>query len=158
MQPQYGTAQFLRKKPVPWKECKPASVARSILRAPWRTPKSSLLEELGWVVLSWRRMVASVCPLHKFVYDWSTNEDETLKRFSQRRSRKPWQIILNHSRTRRYDKSFFFYTSVLWNTLLNEIQAIKNPISFMNCIIDHFWRHKYVTDKNISIPGYISFI
>lgn len=132
-----------------------AGVARSILRAPWRTPKSSLLKELGWPALRWRRMIASLCLLHKFVYDWSTNEDETLLRFSKRRSRKPMQIILNHSRTRRYNKSFFFYTSVLWNTLPNEIQAIKNPISFKKCINDHFGRHKYVTDKNISIPGFI---
>ena len=132
-----------------------ASVARSILRAPWRTPKSSLLKELGWPALIWRRMIASLRLLHKFVYNWSTNEDETLLRFSERRSRKPWQIILNHLRTRRYNKSFFFYTSVLWNPLPNEIQAIKNPISFKKCVIDYFGRHKYVTDKNISFPGFI---
>ena len=45
-----------------------ASVARAILRAPWRTPKQQLLEALNWPSLCWRRAVASTCLFQQLIH------------------------------------------------------------------------------------------
>ena len=37
-----------------------ASVARRLLRADWFTPKETLLEQLGWPALRWRREINTV--------------------------------------------------------------------------------------------------
>ena len=58
-----------------------ASVARAILRAPWRTPKSHLLEQLDWPSVRWRRTVAALVFLHKLVYSVSSPCADSLMPF-----------------------------------------------------------------------------
>ena len=43
------------------------AVARCVLQAPWLTPKSELLQALDWPSLRWRREIASLCLLHRFL-------------------------------------------------------------------------------------------
>ena len=45
-----------------------ASVARAILRAPWRTPKQQLLKALYWPSLRWRRAIASTCLFQQLIH------------------------------------------------------------------------------------------
>ena len=44
-----------------------AAVARSILRAPFRTPKTDLFKQLNWLSLRWRREIASMTLFHKLL-------------------------------------------------------------------------------------------
>ena len=44
-----------------------ASIARTILRADWWTPKNDLLQQLDWPSLRWRRAVASLTLFHKLL-------------------------------------------------------------------------------------------
>ena len=43
------------------------AVARCTPQAPWHTPKSELLQALDWPTLRWRREIASLCLLHRFL-------------------------------------------------------------------------------------------
>ena len=44
-----------------------AAVARSILRAPFRTPKTDLFKQLNWPSLHLRREIASMTLFHKLL-------------------------------------------------------------------------------------------
>ena len=100
-----------------------ASVARAILRAPWRTPKQQLLEALNWPSLRWRRAVASTCLFQQLIHAPNTLPSLSKHLFpllssrSTRNRRKPFQIALPKVRTTRYQHSFFFHTALLWNSL-----------------------------------------
>ena len=45
-----------------------ASAARRLLRADWFTPKETLLEQLGWPALRWRREISSLTLFHKLLH------------------------------------------------------------------------------------------
>ena len=125
-----------------------AAVARRILRAPWHTPKSDLLAQLNWPALRWRREIASLCLLHQLL----NNRPEPLSAFlfpfvSSRTShiqRKPRQLILGPARTTQYSHSFFFRTSVVWNTLPSSIQTQTDARTFKSKIIEHFSLRKVI--------------
>ena len=95
-----------------------AAVARCILQAPWRTPKSELLQALDWPSLRWRREIASLCLLHRFLNLQQEPLTNCLPPFASSRNprsqRKPRQLILPAARTTRHTTSFFFSASVAW--------------------------------------------
>ena len=132
-----------------------AAVARRILRAPWHTPKSYLLAQLNWPALRWRREIASLCLLHQLL----NNRPEPLSAFlfpfvSSRTShiqRKPRQLILGPARTTQYSHSFFFRTSVVWNTLPSSIQTQTDARTFKSKIIEHFSSEKFNCYQNFHI-------
>ena len=132
-----------------------AAVARRILRAPWHTTKSDLLAQLDWPALRWRREIASLCLLHQLL----NNRPEPLYAFhfpfvSSRAShiqRKPRQLILGPARTTQYSRSFFFRTSVVWNTLPSSIQTQTDARTFKSKIIEHFSSEKFNCYQNFHI-------
>ena len=133
-----------------------ASVARAILRAPWRTPKSHLLEQLDWPSLRWRRTVAALVFQHKLLYGVFSPRADSLKPFSASKSGralcKPYQILLSRPNKSCYRKTFFFYGAALWNTLPDNIKSQKSPKQFKKAVKIYLKSYKYITKKNVLLP------
>ena len=130
------------------------SVARSILREEWHTPKTQLLQTFKWPSLRWRRTIISVALLHKFLYTSPAPIKSHLFLFSSQRSqrnlRKPRQLIIRHGAgsTRRL-KWFFYHTAFLWISLPRQIQEITSNSKFKSAVEEHWAMHKYDTNKDI---------
>lgn len=131
-----------------------ASVARSILKADWRTPKSDLLRELDLPSLRWRREIASLVLLHKLLQSRQQPLAECLFPFASsvtdRSRRKPKQLILPKAHSTRVLKSFFYRTALAWNTLPAHTQALQTPSQFRSALETHFNKFKYLTDNSLS--------
>ncbi len=135
-----------------------ASVARSILRAPWTTPKRTLLEDLDWPSLRWRRSVACVVYLHRLLQR-TTRRNVLLSdclfpfhcTISSRDVRKPFQLILPRAGTSSYVKSFFYHASLLWNSLPHSLQSIKNSNLFKRSVEEHWQAFRFDTNKDIPL-------
>ena len=88
-----------------------AAVARSILRAPFLTPKTDLFKQLNWPSLRWRREIASMTLFQKLLLTRPPPLDSCLFPFastlSGRSMRKPHQLILPQAHTGKYINSFF---------------------------------------------------
>ena len=130
-----------------------ASVARSILRAEWHTPKDQLLQTLKWPSLRWRRTILCVTLLHNLLYTSPAPIKSHLFPFSSQRSqrnlRKPQQLIIQHAGSTRRLKSFFHHTAFLWNSLPRQIQEITSKSKFKTAVEEHWALHKYDTNKDI---------
>ena len=133
-----------------------ASVARRLLRADWFTPKETLLEQLGWPALRWRREISSLTLFHKLLHSRPEPLRELLFPFahttSSRCRRKPLQLLLPQARTTRYRDSFFYRSALLWNSLPQDIQAHTNSTAFRKAIEQHWSAYRYTTKQNIPIP------
>ena len=119
-----------------------ASVARRVLKAPWRTPKQVLLERLQWPSLSWRRCVSTTCLLHTLMHNPTSPLNQCLFPFAQSLSsynlRKPRQLILPRVRTSRHLHSFFYNSALLWNSLPHSLQSIPRHAQFRRAL-SHHW-------------------
>ena len=150
--------QKLRRQLVPWHgsiqeedalqlERIQTAVARCILQAPWRTPKSELLQALDWPSLRWRREIASLCLLHRFLNLQQEPLTNCLPPFASSRNprsqRKPKQLILPAARTTRHTTSFFLSASVAWNTLPAHIQNLTNAEQFRKALTKHFYSQRF---------------
>ena len=124
-----------------------ASVARRVLKAPWRTPKQVLLERLQWPSLFWRRCVATTCLLHTLMHNPTSPLNQCLFPFAQSLSsynlRKPRQLILPRLRTSRHLHSFFYNSARLWNSLPHSLQSIPNHAQFRKALSHHWKEHQY---------------
>ena len=133
-----------------------AGVARCLLKADWCTPKPTLLEQLDWPALRWRREIASLTFFHKIIQRQLPPLTDCLFPFahsvSNRSQRKPLQLLLPQTRSTRFTKSFFYRSALLWNSLPSCIQEISSSTKFRKAIEDHWTRYKYITDTNIPIP------
>ena len=100
-----------------------ASVARRVLKAPWRTPKQVLLERIQWPSLFWRRCVSTTCLLHTLMHNPTSLLNYGLFPFAQSLSsynlRKPHQLILPRLCTSRHVHSFFYNSARLWKVLFH---------------------------------------
>ena len=65
------------------------------------------------------------------------------KKKKNSRQKERMQIFLANARTTRYSKSFFFRTSVVWNTLPGHLQQLTSPHQFKLAIREHFHAHKF---------------
>ena len=131
-----------------------ASVARTILKMPWDTPKQVLLKEMDWPTLRWRRAVASMVQLHSFLYHArSTPMSALLFPFSssvtKRSLRKPFNLVLGDAKSTRRLSSFLYRNSILWNTLPSAIQSIKNKNTFKRSLELHWQEYRFL---NVDIP------
>ena len=123
-----------------------ASIARSILRAEWRTPKHELLQALGWPSLRWRRTILSMKMIHSLLYGNKNGPlASCLYPTSHTALRKPKQLLLPRARTTCRTKSFFFTASCLWNTLPTHIQDISSSEAFVSAVEDHWAAYKHNT-------------
>ena len=133
-----------------------ASVARSLLQADWFTPKEELFRQLGWPALRWRREITSLTMFHKLLHSRPEPLSECLFQYasatSARSRRKPFQLLLPHTRTTRYRESFFYRSALLWNSLPHNIQSLKNSKSFRDALEDHHQSYKFTTTENFHIP------
>ena len=71
---------------------------------------------------------------------------------SARSRRKPFQLLLPHTRTTRYRESFFYRSALLWNSLPHDIQSLKNSKSFRDALENHYQTYKFTTTENFHIP------
>ena len=71
---------------------------------------------------------------------------------SARSRRKPFQLLLPHTRTTRYRESFFYRSALLWNSLPHDIQSLKNSKSFRDALENHYQSYKFTTTENFHIP------
>ena len=71
---------------------------------------------------------------------------------SARSRRKPFQLLLPHTRTTRYRESFFYRSALLWNSLAHDKQSLKNGKSFRNALENHYQSYKFTTTENFHIP------
>ena len=126
-----------------------SAVARAVLRAPFRTPKSELFERLDWPSLRWRREIASMVLFHRILHTRPKPLDACLFKFahtvSDRSLRKPKQLLLQEAHTTKYINTFFYRTSMIWNTLPAQIQNISNHHHFKDALEAHWSIHKYST-------------
>ena len=133
-----------------------AGVARRLLRADWFTPKETLLEQLGWPALRWRREISSLTRFHKLQHNHPDPLRELLFPFahttSNRCRRKPLQLHLPQARTTRYRESFFYHSALLWNSLPQDIQALTDRTTSQKAIEQHWSAFRYTTTQNIPIP------
>ena len=133
-----------------------ASIARTVLRADWMTPKDQLLQQLAWPSLRWRRTVASLAMFHKLLHmqhtPLSTCIPPHLSELSSRSRRKPLDVRLPPTRTSRYTKSFFFHCSLLWNSLPSSLQRIKSSTLFQHNLEVYWAQYKYNTSSDIPLP------
>ena len=124
-----------------------ASVARRVLKAPWRTPKQELLERLQWPSLFWRRCVSTTCLLHTLMHNPTSPLNQCLFPFAQSLSlynlRKPRQLILPRVRTSHHLHSFFYNSALLWNSLPHSLQSIPNHAQFRKALSHHWKEHQY---------------
>ena len=96
-----------------------AGVARCLLKADWCTPKPTLLEQLDWPALRWRREIASLTFFHKIIPGQRQLPPLTDCLFpfahsvSNRSQRKPLQLLLPQTRSTRFTKSFFYRSALL---------------------------------------------
>ena len=133
-----------------------ASVARKVLRADWLTPKATLLRQLNWPSLGWRRSVACLTLFHKLITEPSPPLSECLPPFSSehsaRQTRKPLQLALSRYKSSNRLKSFFPASAILWNTLPDNLQKLKNSNIFKKKL-EHLWeKYRFCPDRDISFP------
>ena len=106
-----------------------ATVARSILKADWRTPKSALLQRLGWPALRWRRTIISMVLFHRLLRT-AGPLGECVRVFpfsssvSGRAKRKPLQLLLQPIRFSKRLKSFL--TLPFFGTLSLHLFSLSN--------------------------------
>ena len=129
-----------------------AAVARSILQAPFRTSKTDLFKQLNWPSLRWRREIASMTLFHKLLVTRPPPLDSCLFPFastlSGRSMRKPHQLILPEAHTSKYINSFFYRSSLVWNTLPAAIQNITCNQTFKKKIEKNWSAHMHSTQFN----------
>ena len=140
-----------------------ASAARSLLQADWFTPKEELFRQLGWPALRWRREITSLTMFHKVLHSRPEPLRECLFQYasatSARSRRKPFQLLLPHTRTTCYRESFFCRSALPWNSLPHDIQSLKNSKSFRNALENHYESYKFTTTKTFtyhSPPPFLS--
>ena len=131
------------------------SVARSILKMRWDTPKNKVLQTIGWPSLRWRREISSLVLFYKLVNSRPHPFHECLPKFSKdvvdRGHRKPYQLVLCRVKSSRHLNSFFIRSSILWNTLPHKLQSAPSPKTF-RCLLEEHWRYfKFCSNSNIPI-------
>ena len=128
--------------------CKMRATCRSSLK------HSELLQALDWPSLRWRREIASLCLLHRFLNLQQEPLTNCLPPFASSRNprsqRKPRQLILPAARTTRHTTSFFFSASVAWNTLPAHIQNLTNAQQFRKALTKHFYSQRFTLNSTIS--------
>ena len=125
------------------------------LHAPWDTPKRRPSWRTQLASLRWRLEIASLCLLHQLLQERLDPLSDTLPQYASscniRSPRKQKELILANARTTRYSKSFFFRTSVVWNTLPGHLQQLTSPHQFKLAIREHFHAHKFNCLHNFSL-------
>ena len=148
-----------------WLDCHPKScelwriptgpIPCSLLQANWFTPKEELFRQLGWPALRWRREITSLTMFHKLLHSRPEPLSECLFQYasatSARSRRKPFQLLLPHTRTTRYRESFFYRSALLWNSLPHDIQSLKNSKSFRDALENHCQSYKFT--NRFSLAG-----
>ena len=133
-----------------------ASVARCLLQAYWFTPKEELFRQLGWPALRWRREITSVTMFHKLLHSRPEPLSECLFQYpsatSARSRRKPFQLLLPHTRTTRDRESCFCRSALLWNSLPHDIQSLSYSKSFHDALENHYQSYKFTTTENFHVP------
>lgn len=132
-----------------------AAVARRLLGAAWDTPKTELLQRLEWPSLRWRREIQGMVLFHQLLLSRPPPLSDCLFPFSHtkvsRSQRKPFQLLLPNVKTNRFLKSFFFRSSLLWNSLPHCIQSLTSSPQFKQALQDHWRAHKFNTHTNIPV-------
>ena len=120
-------------------ECLQASMARTILRTEWTTPKKELLATLQWPSLRWRRAIASLTLFHRLKNSPTPVASSCLPApfasDNSRSRRRQHQVRLPTTRSTRYTRSFFFHsakTSLEHASKLHSVAVIH--IFFSTCV------------------------
>ena len=105
-----------------------AGVARCLLKAEWCTQKPTLLAQLDWPALRWRREISSLTFFHKIIQRQLPPLTNCLFPFahsvSNRSQRKPLQLLLPQTRSTRFTKSYFYRSALLELTALVHSRSI----------------------------------
>ena len=128
-----------------------ASIARSILKANWLTPKAQLLERMQWPSLRWRRAVLTLTFFHRLLSNPPGPLKECLFPFASttgRSLRKPRQLILGPISSSRLLKSFFYRTAIQWNSLPANIQNITCTSAFKHALEHHWQEYQFNASKD----------
>ena len=146
-----GMAIFLSEMPWPLNVSRQPLPAPSFVR-PFRTPKTDLFKQLSWPSLRWCREIASMTLFHKLLLTRPPPLDSCLFPFastlSGRSMRKPHQLILPEAHTSKYINSFFYRSSLVWNTLPATIQNITCNQTFKKEIEKNWSAHMHSTQFN----------
>ena len=131
-----------------------AGVARRLLKAPWDTPKPHLLKALNWSSLRWRREVASMVLFQSVIHTRPNPLSTLLFPFSKdvhpaRNLRKLYQLVIGKATTTRLQSSFFYRSSVQWNTLPKFLQEPSTSQRFKQLLETHWSRYQFNTSKNV---------
>ena len=128
------------------------SVARNILRASWRTPKSLRFCKIEWSSLRWRRDIARLLFIQADNGGKNSPLSDCMFPFSSARShwstRKPKQLLLPITSTTSYLNSFFYRSAILWISLPHSVQILKGKKAFRDAGENYWSRYKYRADVN----------
>ena len=131
------------------------SVARSLLKERWDTPKDKLLQDLGWPSLRWRREIISMTVFFRLLQSRPRKFLGVLPVFVKdvvdRARRKPYQLVLPDVNSSRHLNSFFVRSAVLWNTLPHTIQSQSKVTQFRNELEEHWYCYKFRTVFNLPL-------
>ena len=133
-----------------------ASVARSILRADWRTPKTTLFKTLDWPSLKFRREVQCVKLFRHLVCLKSDLLVSCLPEVFRKSPegynfRKSHVIPLPYAKSKQMSKSFFLHAVVLWNSLPKSVASAPSTSAFDHALMAHWSTHKH--DLNPDLPN-----
>ena len=134
-----------------------ARMARTVLRAPWETPKSTLLTTLDWPSLRFRRAIACMVLFHRLMQLKLQPSDPpvpdllpfiTISSASDRHHRKPRQIVLPRIRSQAYLRSYFVQAAIAWNSLPSSLQETTSPDAFRHGLEERWNKSKFVTNAD----------
>ena len=112
--------------------------------------------------LRWRREITSLTMFHKLLHSRPEPLNECLFQYASATSacsrRKPFQLLLPHTRTTRYRESFFYRSALLWNSLPHDTQSLKNSKSFRNALENHYKSYKCTTTQNFTYHSPLPFL
>ena len=149
-----GMVPFVTKMHYNLRESKQQSLAESCM--PHGTlRKDNFLKNSTGLLFDGVENIASLCLLHQLLQERPDPLSGTLPQYAStsntRSPRKPKELILANARTTRYSKSFFFRTSVVWNTLPGHLQQLTSPHQFKLAIREHFHARKFNCLHNFSL-------
>ena len=99
--------------------------------------------------------VASITLFHQLKIQppsWLEEQVPPTSSFQTGRRRKSEQLLLPKWRTKRLSNSFFYHTSLLWNSLPANIQNLQKSEDFKSAVEQHWAALKFRTSADIPLP------
>ena len=117
-------------------------VARPILKASWKTPKTVLLRSLQWSSLRWRREITSMTHCHDLLCTRPPHLAQSLfLSLVAKDSLEDWCYLWLSRHAIRILS--FYRSAMIWNTLPTALQLIESKSAFKKALELHWAEFQY---------------